>query len=283
MKNLTILAIILAVIALIVAVTTNNATQKVSGDTLSRIQKTGVIDACTIIDPPSAIKDASTGDFSGYMADAMNIIAQQMNAKVKWHESTWGNATVDLKSKVCDVVVAQFFANISRAQAVAFTKPSLFYLGLSALVRKDDPRFQGTKNVFDFDKPDIKIAVATGEAGDLFIKDNFKNAQIVRIDVEAADITRFALEVSSGRADVAIAGADVTAIYAKAHPEIVDLFKDNQFGLNPIGWAVRQDDSKWQDFLETSLQYLETRGTLSALQQKYDAHLLHEMKQFKIQ
>jgi len=283
MKSSVVLILIIAIIALIISIVAinNSQTSSLGENTLSRVLKTRVIEACTVINPPTTIKDAQTGALSGHMVDAMDLVAKKLNAKVSWHESTWGNASADLQSKRCDVIVAPFFANIERAQAVAFTKPPLLYMGHSALVRKNDARFINVKNVFDFDQSNIKVVVATGEVGDIFVTENFSKAQITKIDTEASDLTRFALEVSAGRADVAIAGSDTTAIFAAAHPEITDLFKNNPFGLAPVGWATRQDDLQWKDFLETSLQFLDTQGTLLKLEKQYDANWLHLIKDYQ--
>lgn len=282
-KSSSYIAIILGIIALIMSFTAiNREDQQNTDDTLTRIQKTGEINVCTVVFPPVVIKNAKTGELTGHFVDTMNIIAERINAKVNWYESTWGNAAADLQSKHCDLVAANFFANIPRAASVAFTKPPLFYIGDSALVRKNDLRFKNIKNVFDFDKPNITIAVATGEAGDIFVKEHFKNAKVTRIDVESSDLARFAVEVSAKRADVAIADANTINLYAKVHPEVIDLFENNPFSLNPVGWAVRQDDVRWLHFIETALQFLDTQGTLEELEKKYNAHWLHEIKQFKL-
>ena len=273
--------ITLAALGLSIAAFQHTATPtQTTGDTLTRIRKTGVIEACTVISPPFSIKNAGTGALNGYLIELMEEIASRIDAKVNWHESTWGNASADLQSRRCDVVAAEFFANIPRAQAVAFTEPPLFYIGNSAIIRKDDTRFQNVIDIFEFDKPDITVAVATGEGGDVWVRENFTQAQINRIDVEASDLTRFALEVSAGRADVAIAGADVIDIYVPQHPEVINLFAAHPFGLNPTGWAVRQEDEIWRHFLETTLIFLDTQGVQRELEQKYDIHVLQERLEF---
>jgi len=251
-------------------------------DTLAKIQKTGEINACTVVDPPAVIKDSKTGELSGQHIDALNLIAQKMSARVVWSETTFGNAAADLQSRRCDVVATDLFANVPRAEAVAFTSPPLFYIGESALVNKNSP-YLDVKDIFDFDRPNITVAVATGESGDIFVKENFTRAKVNRIDVESSDLTRFAVEVSSGRADVAIADSNTVRLYASQHPEVVDLFKDNSFALNPVGWAVRQGDTKWLEFINTSLQFLDTQGVLRQFEKKYNAHWLHEVKQYQMQ
>jgi len=272
-STIAILLGILAIILSLVAMGKNKQTTQ-GDDTLAKIQKTNKISACTVIDPPGVIKDAKTGALSGHQIDALNLIAKKMNATVEWSESTFGNVAAELQSKRCDIVATDLFANIPRAQAVAFTRPPLFYIGESALVKKDGS-YTNVKNIYDFDKPNITVAVATGESGDIFVKEHFAQAKVNRIDVESSDLTRFAVEVTAGRADIAIADSNTIKLYAAQHPEVVDLFKNNPFALNPVGWAVRQDDTKWLDFINTALQFLETQGTLQQLEKQYDAHWLH--------
>lgn len=277
-------ALIIGCTALVVSLRPGGGISSSSPEsTFERVTSTGVIEACTVINPPTTIKDASSGRLSGHMVDTMLEIAKRIQAKVDWHESTWGNAAVDLQSRRCDVVVAPFFANVTRAQAVSFTQPPLFYMGHSALVRKDDSRFTGLREVKELDRSDLTIVVATGEVGDIYVRHNFSRANIRRIDVEASDLSRFALEVSSGTADAAISGSDVARLYAKKHPEVIDLFKNRPFGLTPVGWAVRHNDIAWLRFLETALIFLESQGKLKEFEMRYDAAWLRQERGFSIE
>jgi len=229
-----------------------SAPQSGQEGTLEKVRRTNIIKAATVVFPPTTIKDAATGKLSGHMIESMDLIAGRIGAKVEWEEVTFGTATAALQSGRCDVVVAPLFANIERAEVVAFTSPPLFYLGLSALV-KNGSGYEGVQNVFKFDKPDLTVAVAIGEAGDVFVKAKFHQAKVTRIDVPANELSRFMLEVSTGRADVAIADSEQIAKFAAEHEGVVDLFHDHQFDLNPAAWAVRYGDSDWLHFLETSL------------------------------
>jgi len=252
-------------------------------DTLDRIRQTGVIDACTIIQPPLVIKDSKTGALSGVFVDAMNLIAEKMNAKIHWHETTFGNATAELSSQHCDIAVAALFSTISRAEVVAFTEPPILYNGLSAIIRKNNPLALKAKNILDFDKPGIIVSVATGSAGDTFAQEVFKKATLKKIDAEASDVARNLIEVSANRADIAIFSADVCEPYAKAHPEVTVLFRNPPISINPVSWAVRQTDFKWLHFMETALQFLDTQGTLDQLEKKYHAHYIRLVKQYRLQ
>lgn len=265
---------VIFLLAALAACSTNNSRNE---SVLDTVRRTHVIRAATVIDPPMVIKDPVNGQYSGHLIDAMKIIAARMSARVEWVETTYGNAAGTLQSGRADVVVAPLFANIERAQAVAFVQPPLFYMGLSALVKKGS-QFENVKSVFEFDKHGIKVALATGEAGDLFATAEFKSATLNRTNVEAAEISRFMLDVAVGRSDVAIADSNQIAKFAAAHPGTVDLFAKNQFALNPACFAVRYGDADWKAFLETSLNFLRTRGVLKQLELKYGADWQSEIK-----
>ena len=260
-----------------------NSPKGAQDDMLDRIRRTGVIEACTAIDPPFSNKDAKTGTFSGIYVDAMNLIAEKMNAKVRWHETTFNDATGEIASGRCDIMISDFFATIPRAMSIAFTSPPLAYLGLGVLVRKNDPRFRQIQGPMELDKSDLTLSVSTGEAGDNFVSENFKKAKIKRIDAQASDLSRFCVEVSAGRADAALGSIEYFERYTRKHPEVVDIFASRPFSLNPIAWGVRQNDIKWLHFINTALQFLDTQGTMEQLEKKYHTHLLHLVKQYKLQ
>lgn len=247
-------------------------------DTLSKILSTKKISVCYAVWPPAVIKDAKTGKLSGHDIDAIALMASAINATPEYHETTFGNMAAAIQSGQCDIGTS-LFIKIPRAAAVAFTAP-IFYAGNSALVRKGDKRF---KTIADIDKPGIKVAVATGESGHIYAKDHFKHAQIIPIDVESSDLSRFLLEVTSGRADVGIADAITIALFAKVHPESEDIFANKPFDINPDAYPMRLGDNNLLQFVNNSLLYLQTSGKWQELENKYNAHWLHEVKQYKVQ
>ncbi len=246
-------------------------------DSLSKIQKTKIMKVCYVVWPPAVIKDSKTGQLSGHDIDAIEMMAKELGVKIEYHESTFGNMATAVQTGQCDLGTS-LFVKIPRAALVDFSDP-LFYAGNSGLVKKGDTRF---KTIEDVDKPGIKVAVSTGESGDIYATAHFKNAQITRIDVESSDISRFLLEVTSGRADIGIADANTIRLFAAAHPEATDVFAKNPFDINPNGWPIRHGDSPLKEFINNSLLYIQTSGGWDQLEKKYDAHWLHENKTYSI-
>ncbi len=253
----------------------NQTSQQIN--TLQKINKTGQIDVCYGVYPPAVIKDAKTGELSGHDIDAVELIAERIGATVEYHEQTFGNMAAALQSGICDLATT-FFAQIPRAKVVAFTQP-LYYAGHTALVQKGDTRFQ---KIEDADKKGIKVVVANGESGHNYVKAHFQNAEIIVIDVESSDLSRFLVDVSTGRADIGIADTNTIARYAEEHPEVEDLFTGKPFDLSPVNFAVRYSDADFLVFMNTSLEYLQISGEFRQLEEKYDAQWLHEIRQYSL-
>ena len=257
-----------------IAQTTQNSGK--TNNILADIKAKGELNVCYIVSPPLMIKDGVTGKLSGHEIDLVENLAKEMQVKISYKESTFGNLAAAIQSGQC-VVGPGFFTQIPRAEVVSFTRP-LYYVGLSALGKTGETRF---KTVDDMDKEGVTIATATGEGGDNYLKQNFKKAKIVSINVDSADISRFMTEVSSGRADLAIADSNQIASYAKAHPETSDLFATNPFQLMPVAWALPQGDPGFVQFINTSIDYMESTGQIDAALKKYDAKWIRENKNFK--
>jgi polar amino acid transport system substrate-binding protein len=150
--------------------------------------------------------------------------------------------------------------------AVSFTRP-IIYIGNGAIVRKGETRF---KNVSDFNKEGIQIAVAQGEASHEYAREHLTKAKLVVLST--ADLSQPLTEVISGRVDIGLADAWTTSQFAKQHSEVVDLFADNPYDLTPVGWAVRQNDQVFLRFIDTCIDYLVTSGRMEEWEQKYNAH-----------
>ncbi|MAG60692.1 hypothetical protein CL619_02790 [archaeon] len=274
-----VIALILAIVAFSSSLTVQTVDDGGS-DTIAKIRDTGKLDVCYAEYPPAVIKDPNTGELSGHSVDTIENIVSQIGAEINYHESTWGGAAADVATGRCDVMLT-YFNQIPRSFTIAFTKP-LIFVGNSALVRADDSRFSDVTDVMEFDQIGYTVAVANGESGHNFVKENFKNAKIEVIDVEAGDLLKFLSLVSTGRADVGIADSVSISLYQQAHSDTRDVFAADPFSLNPTAYGVRQDDIKFLNFLNDALTTLEAQGKLAEFEQKYDAHWLHQKLEYEV-
>lgn len=232
-------------------------------DSFERILREKKIRFGYIPSPPSAIRDPATGNISGFYVDAARVIAELMQVEPVFVETTWGNFASALQAGQFDVSIAATFATIPRAMAVAFTNP-IHYQSFSAAARKGDARFM---TMADLNKPDIKIAVVQGSAGHEFARQNLGQAQIVALGT--ANLLQPFLEVSAGRADVAIQDESQVRRYLPTHPEVEALFGGNPFNTLPLAWAVRRGDQSLLGFMNTALTFMLSSGRWEEIAAKY--------------
>ena len=258
----------------------NSSTSQISptfsSNLLQQIKDKGQLDACVAVLPPAVIKSAN-GDFSGHDIEIVNSLAKRMQVKANFVESTFGSIVPSIQSGKCQIATT-FFAQIPRAMSVAFSKP-LFYSGLSALSRQGETRFNSLQ---DLDKEGITIATSLGEGGDNFAKEYFKKAKINSIPGDTSDVNRFMIEVTSGRADVAIADAQQINLFSKANPQTLDLFVKNPFQISPVNIAMPNTDPGFVQFINTALDFMETTGEIDIIFKKYDATWIREVKTYQI-
>lgn len=272
--SIAVLAVVVSVVAFIRG---GSGASPFPEDALSRIQREKVMRVCYAVWPPAVIKDPVTGELSGHDVDALRFLAEHLGAEIEYHEETFGNMATAVQTGVCDIGTS-LFVKVPRAAVVAFSRP-LFYAGNSGLVRAGDTRF---RTIADVDKPGVRVAVATGESGDIYAQEHFEHAEIVQIDVASSDLSRFMLEVTSGRADIAIADANTIRLFAAEHPETTDVFAGNPFDVNPDAWPMRLEDTAFRSYVDNSLLYLETSGRWTELEKKYGAAWLHALTPYGI-
>lgn len=273
-----IVAVIAAVLSLFAFFRTNEGVSQSASSGLAKILATKRMDVCVAEWPPASIKDPKTGAYSGHDIDAFNEMAKALGVSVVYHDTTFGDMPAAIQSGICEAGTS-LFVTPSRAAAVDFTHPVL-YSGVSALVMKGNTRF---KTVADIDQAGVKVVTATGEAGDIYAKAHLTKATITPIDVGSADLSKFMLEVTSDRAEIAVADTNTITRFATAHPETQAIFVSQPLQLSPDAFPVRAGDTELLDFLNNSLLAMQVSGEWQSLLNKYNAHWLQPVTQYQMQ
>jgi ABC-type amino acid transport substrate-binding protein len=241
--------------------------------TFENIQRTGLLNVGYIPYPPAVIKDETTGEVSGDFVELARYIANELDLKLVFHEVDWSNFATGLENHQYDLSISCTYIKVGRAAKVAFSRP-IAYLGQSAGVRKNDRRFDDVRDVMEFDRKGIVVAVVSGESSHEYVKSNFKNATIR--ELSGADLTAPLALVASGQADVAMTDAYVTRKFCEQQPEIRDVFAENPYDLSPMAWAVRPTDFRLLNFINNAIETCEASGKLRKWSEKYDAHWVHK-------
>lgn len=179
------------------------------------IQKAGVLRCGAAVAAPYVMRDARSGDYSGYFVDLCRDFGEKvLKVKVEFVDTSWDNLVAGLQSGKWDLAMA-LNQTPERAMAVGFSVPATDYQ-VSLLVNKDNPKFTNAKNaIADFDKEGVTFAVMSGTAQDKAISAVVKQGKIMRLP--GMDEARLA--VMSKRADVLVDASDTNHLFAVANPD----------------------------------------------------------------
>lgn len=233
-------------------------------DTLAKVQSEGKIRVAYFIEPPAVMKDPNTSELSGTFVEAIRFIASQLKVDIEFIEVDLAQFAAGLQTGAYDVSIGPTFRTIPRASSCAFTR-TIFYLGYDGVVQKG--KASKFKIEADIDQPDVTVAVKEGSAIHRYAVDNYKKAKVIVLS--GTDLTLPLQAVSSGQADVGLMNEHTVEFFHRQHPEVEIVLQDKPIEVAGMSWAVRSDDLIWLNFLNTSLEYLESTGRMADWERKY--------------
>lgn len=259
------LAIILALVSFFFPRPNKTNINSNTESTLERIDKKKIMRIGYEGYPPYTIENPKTGKLSGYSVDMANFIAKEAGWQIEWIKTTADTKIIDLESDKFDLMAEPIFATIPRAARVTFTNPYAYFGDAAAVVKVNENRFN---KIDDLNNKNITVAVRLGYSDQKFAEQNLPLANIKPMKVD--DINQVFQDVVSGNSDVALADVEQVKKFSKEHTEIVKcLFCDNPPSLIGAGFILRKGDFTFFNFLNVSIDYLESNSILDNLDAKY--------------
>lgn len=237
---------------------------------LDRIRSTKELNVGYFVFEPTIMEDPNTKKLSGVFIDLVQTLGKALDAKVVFHKVDLANFVAGLQSQQYELSIGATFATPQRATSVLFTRP-IFYAGYTGVCKKGQASRYSTWQ--SLDRSNLTIAVKQGSAIDDFVRENFKNAKIIRLTGQ--DLTLPLAAVSAGQADVGLMNQLTVFTYLRAHPELEETLSKNPVAPTYFSWAVRPDDIRWLLYLNTFLEYMENTGDTYHFESKYGIPLMH--------
>jgi ABC-type amino acid transport substrate-binding protein len=235
-----------------------------SKGSLGQILSRKEIRAGILIYPPTVDFDKTTGEASGFLVDIANEVSKRAGLRVKYEPVAFDDLKAAISTRY-DVIVGGVFVTVPRARDMAFTRPIMYWAGVSAVIPSD--KIGNYKALADFNQSGVRIAAITGTAEIDFVKQNLPNATIVPIP--NSDVSLAIAEIAAGRADAAFSDLVTAKKYVAGKPGLTIAFGGKTFTANAAGFVVKQGDADWLQFWNDSLLSLQIDGTIKRFSDKY--------------
>jgi ABC-type amino acid transport substrate-binding protein len=212
-KYSTTIVALIAVIALIISVSTKNTFTKT--DVATTVINNNEIRIGYIIYPPLLVKDPQSGQLSGVSYDIVEEAAKRLNIKTKWTEEVgWGSALEGLKTKRYDILGTQMWPNAARSREAVFSLAP-FNNSIFTYVRNNDARIH--TDLSNLNSPEFTISLIDGEAATFIVKDFFPKAKTIILP-QLASYSEVFLNVVNKKADLIMADESAANGFLKNNP-----------------------------------------------------------------
>ena len=219
--------------------------------TLDKIKRTGVFTAGVRADFPPIGSVDDKGEPIGFGPELSKIFADKLGGKVKYVFVSSPNRIPLIQNGGIDADVGLTTPSKSRNEIIDFTTPYIWD-SIVLLVKKD-----ASKNVKDYGPPK-KISLTQGSAVIDYIKEHLPDAQFVMFQ-ETAHAAGAMIE---GRVDAYATDGYAARAIAKQHPNFA---VGDIITLDPMSIGVRQNDSKWLNWLNFTMQEMWQKGEYQKL------------------
>jgi ABC-type amino acid transport substrate-binding protein len=218
--------------------------------------------------PPSFIKDANSGEYSGIMYDVLMEMAKRMELKVDFVEETgWGTMLEAVNSGRVDLVCTGLWPNATRGKFADFTDP-VYFSPIKAYVKAGLAAFDGRLSAIN--STNVTIATIDGEMTSIIAKADYPEARVAA-HAQTTDVAQMLLEVASGKAMVTFVEPAVAYGFLVRNPGSVAEVK----GVAPVRvfpnvMMVAKGESKLLSMLNTALEEAANTGVVDRIISKYE-------------
>lgn len=206
--------------------------------------------------PPFAYLDSSQR-YQGFDVELWQEFAKDLGVTIEYVPITSQSRIPTLLSGAIDVVSGGTTHTIARDKSIDYSI-TYFVTGQRLLVRKG----RGINGPADLAAPKITATVQGANSGP-----NFMKAQPQGKLASFQEYPQAVLALTQGKADAVTSDDVLLAQFVRDHPdlEVVGPFMTREY----YGMLMREDDSKWRDWINFSIQTAWKNGTYMRLYHKF--------------
>lgn len=201
------------------------------------------------------------GRFIGFDIDLAKQMTRAMGVKFTPVNTAWDGIIPALQTGKCDIIMGGMGITAERNMKVNFADPYIV-IGQSVLI---SPKLEGKVTSYkDLNNENYTVVARLGTTGAEVAK---RVAPKAKLDLFETPIDA-ALQVVNGQADAMIYDFPYDLIYAAQNKGKV-AHLDKPFTYEPVGWAVRQGDADFLNFLNNYLRQIKGDGSYDRIYAKW--------------
>ena len=237
------------------------ASQAMAESALESIQTSGELKVCFEAGYMPFEMKTKDGRFVGFDIDMGKQMARSMGVKFTPVNTAWDGIIPALQTGKCDIIMGGMTITAERNLKVMFATPYIV-IGQSVII---SPELKGKVTSYkDLNDPKYTIATKLGTTGAEAAKKYVPKAKIDLYETEIDAV----LQVANGKADAFVYDFPYNAIYASQNKGKVAHISE-PFTYEPLGWAIRQDDPNFLNFLDNFLRQAKGDGTYDRIYDKW--------------
>jgi polar amino acid transport system substrate-binding protein len=198
----------------------------------------------------------------GFDVDMAKIMAKEMGVELELVPTAWDGIIGSLLTNKFDIIMSGMTVTQQRNLKVNFVEPYII-VGQTILI---NAKIAGAVTDYkDLNDPKYTVTSKLGTTGEQAVKSLIPRAKYKSFETEP----EAALEVINGKADAFVYDLPYCAVFyaQKGKPKLV--FLDEPFTFEPLGWAIKQGDPDFLNWLNNFLAQVKGDGRYDKVYNKW--------------
>jgi len=198
----------------------------------------------------------------GFDVDMAKLMAREMGVELELVPTAWDGIIGSLLTEKFDIIMSGMTITQKRNLKVNFANPYIV-VGQTILINK---KLEGiVKSYKDLNNRKYTVTSKLGTTGEQAVKKFIPRAKYKSFETEP----EAALEVINGKADAFVYDLPYCAVFFAQKGKGKLVFLDKPFTFEPLGWAVKQGDPDFLNWLNNYLAQIKGDGRYDAIYNKW--------------
>ena len=198
----------------------------------------------------------------GFDVDMAKVMAKEMGVELELVPTAWDGIIGSLMTGKFDIIMSGMTVTQKRNLRVNFADPYII-VGQTILISK---KLEGKiKSYRDLNNPKYTVVSKLGTTGEQAVKRMISRAKYKSFETEP----EAALEVINGRADAFVYDLPYCAVFYAQKGAGKLVFLNEPFTFEPLGWAIKQGDPDFLNWLNNFLAQARGDGSYDKIYGKW--------------